>query len=117
MAASSDGSVRLNAVKSIWAEVDGVSIANVGFLGFTDLPDESQCSLGVGDGESCSPTCNYFIPVDTQHRRNVVETTGVLPGPPFGDQFLLTDDGFCPLTFGLLGFLCGSFRFPLTNSG
>ena len=85
MAASSDGSVWLYAVKGIWAEVDGVSVANVGLPGFTDLPDESQCSLGVGDGESCSPTGHYFIPVDTQHHGNVVETAGVLPSPPFGD--------------------------------
>src|ERR1700694_4242145 len=93
MAASSDSSVRLNAVKGIWAEVDGVSVANVGLLGFTDLPDESQCSLGVGDGKTCSSTFHYFIPVDAEHRRNVIETAGVLPRPPFGDQFLLMDEG------------------------
>jgi len=85
MAASPDHAVWLNAVKGIWAEVDGVSVANVGFLGFTDLPDESQCSLGVGDGEACSSTCQHFIPVDSQHRGNVVETAGVLPSPPLGD--------------------------------
>ena len=55
MAASLDSSVRLNAVKGVWAEVDGVSVANVGFLGFTDLPDESQGSLGVGDREIVLP--------------------------------------------------------------
>ena len=85
MAASLDRAVRLDAVKGVWAEVDGVSVANVGLPGFADLPDESQCSLGVGDGETCSPAGHYFIPVDTQHRGNVVETAGVLPGPPFGD--------------------------------
>src|ERR1019366_5097650 len=115
MAASLDSSVRLNAVKGVWAKVDGVSVANVGFLGFTDFPDESQYSLGMGDGESCSPTCHHFIPVDTQHYGNVVETAGVLPGPPFGDQFLLTDDSFRPLSFGLLCFLCGSLGFALAN--
>ena len=117
MAASLDSSVRLNAVKGVWAEVDGVSVANVGLPGFADSPDESQCSLGVGDGETCSPACHHFIPVDAQHRGNVVETAGVLPSPPFGDQFLLTDEGFRPLTFGLLCFFRCSLGFALANSG
>ena len=47
MAASFYCSVRLNAVYGVVTEVDGVSIANVGFAGGTDLPDKSQCSLGV----------------------------------------------------------------------
>src|SRR5579864_1882066 len=117
MAAGSDSSVRHNAVKGVWAEVDGVSVANVGFLGFTDIPDESQCSLGMGNGKSCSLACHHFIPIDSQHRRNVVDTAGVLPSPPFGDQFLLTDKGFGPLSFGLLCFFRCSFGFTLANSG
>ena len=100
MAARLDRAVWLDAVNGVWTEVDGVAVANVGLPGFAYLPDESQCSLGMGSGESCTPAGHNFIPVDTQHRGNVIETAGVLPDPPFGDQFLLTDDGFRPLAFG-----------------
>src|ERR1019366_4506819 len=117
MTACLDRSVRLYAVKGVWAEMDGVSVANIGLPGFADLSDESQCSLGVGDGEPCSPTCHYFIPIGAQHRGNVVETAGVLPRPPLGDQFLLTDEGFSPLTFGLVCLFCRSLRFTLANGG
>ena len=61
MAASLDSSVWLNAVNGIRAEVDGVSIANVGLPGFADLPDESQASLGVGDGKTSTPRGLHFI--------------------------------------------------------
>src|SRR5712692_9679474 len=98
MTACLDRSVWLDAVKGVWAEMDGVSVANVGLPGFADLANESQCPLGVGDGETCSPTRHHFVPIDTQHRGNVVEIAGILPGPPFGNQFLLTDDSFRPLT-------------------
>jgi hypothetical protein len=68
-----------------------MSIANVDFRGFAGFPNEIECPLGVGDGESCSPTCHHFIPIDSQDCGNVVETEGVLPLPSFGDSFLLTD--------------------------
>jgi hypothetical protein len=68
-----------------------MSIANVDLRGFAGFPNEIECPLGVGDGGSCSPTCHHFIPIDSQDCGNVVETEGVLPLPPFGDSFLLTD--------------------------
>src|SRR6266849_7918776 len=115
MTACLDSSVWLYAVKWVWAEVDGVSVANIGLPGFTNLPDESQCSLGVGDGESCSPACLDFITDNTEHHRDVVQGAVILTCPPFGDQFLLTDDCYRPLTFGLLCFLCGSLGFAFAN--
>src|ERR1035437_1450106 len=96
MAARLDRAVRLNAVDGIWAEVDGVSVANVGLPGFTDLPDESQCSLGVGYGESCSPTCLDFIANNAEHRRDVVQAAGVQTGSPLGDLVFLAGGGFPP---------------------
>ncbi len=85
MTASLDGSVRLYAVKCVWADVDGVSVASVGLPGFTNLPDESHCSLGVGDGESCSPACLDFIADNAEHHRDVVQAAVILTCPPFGD--------------------------------
>jgi len=85
MAASFGGSVWLYAVKGVWAEVDGVSVANIGLPGFTNLPDEGQCSLGVGDGESCSPACLDLIVDNAEHHRDVVQTAVILSGPPFAD--------------------------------
>jgi hypothetical protein len=75
----------------VGAEVDRTSIASVDLRGFAGIPNESECSLGVGDGQSCSPTCHHFISIDSQDCENVVETDGVLPLPPLADSFLLTD--------------------------
>jgi hypothetical protein len=58
---------------------------NVSLAGLTHFPNDGQCSLGVVDGEPYSPAGQNFIPIDPQHHGNVVETAGVLPGPPLGD--------------------------------
>src|SRR5712692_10594599 len=117
MTACLDRSVWLDAVKGVWAAADGVSVTNVGLPGFADLADESEAAFGMRYRETCSPRCHHFVPIDTQHRGNVVEVAGVLPGPPFGDEFLLTDDSFRPLTFGLLCLFRCSLGFALANRG
>ena len=116
MAASLDCAVWLDAIKCVWAEMDGMSIANIDLPGFKDLPDKRQCSFGMRDGESYSPACFHFILINTQHDRNVVQTSGILSRPPSGDQSLLTNKGFRPLPFGLLRFLCGSLGFAFANN-
>ena len=61
MAAGLDCAVWLNAVDGVWAEVDGVSIADVGLTRLADLADESQGALGVGDGKTRTPAGHHFI--------------------------------------------------------
>jgi len=85
MAAGLDCAVFFYAVNGVWAEVDGVSIADVGLPGFTDPANESKAALGVRHGETSTPGGLYFLADDAQHRGNVVETAGVLPSPPFED--------------------------------
>ena len=85
MATGLYGSVLFYAVDGIGAEVDGVSIADVGLPALADSADESKPALRMVDGETSTPRGLYFIADDAQHRGNVVETAGVLSSPPFGD--------------------------------
>src|SRR5271155_1098494 len=113
-----NGSVRLYAVKRIWPEVDGATVANIGLPGFANPAHESQCSLGMGNGKTSSPAGLYFVADDAEHRRESVRETAVIfTRPPFRHILGLADCFLFVFPPCLLCLFRRSIRFSLANSG
>jgi hypothetical protein len=82
------------------------------------LKDESECPLGMGDGETSSPAGLYFIADDAEHDwESVREPAVIFTGPPFRHVLGMTDGFLFVFPPCLLRLFCRSLRFTLANGG